>query len=88
MPDDQRRLPGSAEGAAQKDRCGRLARQLDGERPAHGGGLLAAAGGEGGIFAALQAALEVPGRLAVAEQVERGGERHGVRRRITILASP
>src|SRR4051794_25191626 len=63
--DDQRGLAGPAEGAAQEDRRPGLARELRRQRPAHGGGLGAAAWRQCGVLAALHAALEVPGGLAV-----------------------
>jgi hypothetical protein len=75
--DDQRRLAGPAERAAQKHRRSGLARELGRERAAHRGGLRAAARREVGVLAALHAAIEVPGGLAVAQHVERSGELHG-----------
>src|SRR6185436_14221915 len=72
--DDRRGLAGAAERAAQENRRPGVARELGGERAAHGGGLGATACREGGILAALHAALDVPRSLAVAQQVERGGE--------------
>ena len=86
--DDLRRFAGATERAPEKDRRLGLPREFASQGASHGQCLLSTAFGEIGVLGALHAAFGVPRGFAVAQHVERGGELHGVRFRITILAAP